>query len=170
MEACSQARFVAAKVHTVGYIFRAVRALGHCLSSTPSNTMLTRFAYAPSQFRSALDNMPPSPEKDVLVINCRLYGLHQIEEQAGAFLKCQSTSLAPAFSCPPRLTLLSSLDGQTVTSSPRRWTKLSVRFRSCVPSCALLPVRPRPFDSPFHLLSDLLARARSQSRSSTPLP
>lgn len=25
MEACSQARFVAAKVHTVGYIFRAVR-------------------------------------------------------------------------------------------------------------------------------------------------
>jgi hypothetical protein len=27
MEACSQARFVAAKVHTVGYIFRAVRSI-----------------------------------------------------------------------------------------------------------------------------------------------
>lgn len=39
--------------------------------------------------------MPPSPEKDVLLINCRLYGLHQIEEQAGAFLKCASTPLFP---------------------------------------------------------------------------
>ncbi|KAL7416641.1 putative acyl-coenzyme A oxidase I [Mrakia frigida] len=61
MEAVSQGRFVAAKLHTTGYIFR--------------------------MFRSAAEGAPAGPEQDVLLMICKLYGLHQIEEQAGAFLK-----------------------------------------------------------------------------------
>lgn len=41
-------------------------------------------------FRSAAESAPAGPERDVLLMICKLYGLHQIEEQAGAFLKCQS--------------------------------------------------------------------------------
>nr|AOR81608.1 acyl-CoA oxidase [Phaffia rhodozyma] len=63
MEGCSQGRFVAAKAHSIGYIFR--------------------------MFKSALEAIPAEfeNEKKVLLVTCRLYGLHQIEEQAGGFLK-----------------------------------------------------------------------------------
>jgi acyl-CoA oxidase len=63
MEATSQSRFVAAKLHTTGYIF--------------------------NMFREALEDMPAGPEKKVLESVCRLYGLWQIEELQGHFLKCE---------------------------------------------------------------------------------
>ncbi|KAK8854478.1 hypothetical protein IAR55_003216 [Kwoniella newhampshirensis] len=61
MEICSQSRFIAAKVHTVGYIFRL--------------------------FREAVDEMDDSEETKLLKTVARLYGLWQIEEQQGYFLK-----------------------------------------------------------------------------------
>ena len=63
MEATSQSRFIAAKLHTTGYIF--------------------------NMFREALEDMPAGPEKKVLESVCRLYGLWQIEELQGHFLKCE---------------------------------------------------------------------------------
>ncbi|ORY32176.1 acyl-coenzyme A oxidase I [Naematelia encephala] len=61
MERCSQSRFIAAKLHTVGYIF--------------------------AMFSAAVEEMPNNPETDVLKTVCRLYGLWQIEELQGYFLK-----------------------------------------------------------------------------------
>jgi len=61
MEMCSQSRFIAAKMHTIGYIFR--------------------------MFKQACDDMPVGPERDTFVITCRLYGLWQVEEQGAYFLK-----------------------------------------------------------------------------------
>ncbi|ODN77299.1 acyl-CoA oxidase [Cryptococcus wingfieldii CBS 7118] len=61
MEACSQSRFVAAKVHVIGYIF--------------------------GMFREAVEESGKGPETEVLESVCKLYGLWQIEEQQGYFLK-----------------------------------------------------------------------------------
>jgi acyl-CoA oxidase len=61
MEACSQSRFIAAKLHTVGYIFK--------------------------MNRRAVEAMEASAEKEVLLTTCRLYGLWQVEELQGWFLK-----------------------------------------------------------------------------------
>jgi len=63
MEKTSQSRFIAAKLHTLGYIF--------------------------NMFREALEEMPQGEERKVLESVCRLYGLWQIEEQQGYFLKCE---------------------------------------------------------------------------------
>lgn len=62
MEMCSQSRFIAAKVHTVGYIF--------------------------TMFKEAVEEMEESAETEVLRTVAQLYGLWQIEEQQGYFLKC----------------------------------------------------------------------------------
>ncbi|OWZ77266.1 acyl-CoA oxidase [Cryptococcus neoformans A2-102-5] len=61
MEMCSQSRFIAAKVHTVGYIF--------------------------TMFKEAVEEMEESAETEVLRTVAQLYGLWQIEEQQGYFLK-----------------------------------------------------------------------------------
>ncbi|KAK4690092.1 acyl-CoA oxidase, partial [Tremellales sp. Uapishka_1] len=61
MELCSQSRFIAAKLHTTGYIF--------------------------GMFKMAVEEMERDAEREVLDNVCRLYGLWQIEEQQGYFLK-----------------------------------------------------------------------------------
>ncbi|WWC63687.1 uncharacterized protein I303_106292 [Kwoniella dejecticola CBS 10117] len=61
MERCSQSRFIAAKIHTIGYIFRL--------------------------FTEAVQEMPDNEESKVLKTVASLYGLWQIEEQQGYFLK-----------------------------------------------------------------------------------
>jgi acyl-CoA oxidase len=63
MERCSQSRFIAAKLHTVGYIF--------------------------GMFREAVEEMEQSPETEILTKVCKLYGLWQVEEHQGYFLKCE---------------------------------------------------------------------------------
>lgn len=70
MERCSQSRFVAAKVHTFGYIF--------------------------GMFKEALEEMEDKDSQEVQVLQtvCKLYGLWVIEEQQGYFLKCTSFLLA----------------------------------------------------------------------------
>lgn len=68
MEKCSQSRFVAAKVHTFGYIF--------------------------GMFKEAIEEMEDSRETEVLKTVCRLYGLWVIEEQQGYFLKCKPSQLS----------------------------------------------------------------------------
>lgn len=60
-EVCSQVRFVAAAVHTSGFVFR--------------------------QFRAAVERVEPSPERDHLEILCKFYGLWQMEEKAAFFLR-----------------------------------------------------------------------------------
>ncbi|WOO77293.1 Acyl-coenzyme A oxidase 2 [Vanrija pseudolonga] len=60
-DACSQARFVAAKVHTTGYIFH--------------------------MFRAYVEEQEASPETDVLAQLAQLYGLWQVEELQGHFLR-----------------------------------------------------------------------------------
>lgn len=65
MEMCSQSRFIAAKVHTVGYIF--------------------------TMFKEAVEEMEDSAETEVLRTVAKLYGLWQIEEQQGYFLKCMAS-------------------------------------------------------------------------------
>lgn len=64
MESCSQLRFVAAKVHTMGSLFR--------------------------MYREAVEEMEDSAETKVLRTVCSLYGLWQMEELQGYFLKCKS--------------------------------------------------------------------------------
>jgi acyl-CoA oxidase len=64
MEMTSQSRFIAAKLHTFGYIS--------------------------TRFKEAVEEMKPGPERDVLDKVSRLYSLWQIEENQGAFLKCES--------------------------------------------------------------------------------
>ncbi|OCF35829.1 acyl-CoA oxidase [Kwoniella heveanensis BCC8398] len=61
MERCSQSRFIAAKLHTIGYIFRL--------------------------FKEAVEEMEVNEESKMLRTVARLYGLWQIEEQQGYFLK-----------------------------------------------------------------------------------
>jgi len=61
MEACSQSRFIAAKLHTIGYIFK--------------------------MNRKAIEAMEASDEKEALLTTCKLYGLWQVEELQGWFLK-----------------------------------------------------------------------------------
>lgn len=61
MEACSYSRFIAAKLHTVNYIYQ--------------------------MFKSAVDEMEQSAETAVLATVCKLYGLWQIEELQGYFFK-----------------------------------------------------------------------------------
>lgn len=68
MEACSQSRFIAAKLHTIGYIFK--------------------------MNRQYVEAMEASPEVDVLIKTCKLYGLWQVEELQGWFLKCKSKALS----------------------------------------------------------------------------
>lgn len=63
MERTSQSRFVAAKLHTTGYIH--------------------------NMFREAVGEMPQGAERDVMEKVCRLYGLWQVEEQQGNLLKCE---------------------------------------------------------------------------------
>ena len=65
MEKCSQSRFVAAKVHTYGYML--------------------------AMFKEAIEEMEDrdSNETKVLETLCRLFGLWVIEEQQGYFLKCE---------------------------------------------------------------------------------
>lgn len=67
METCSQSRFIAAKMHTLGYIF--------------------------GMFKEAVEEMDDSNETKVLATVCRLYGLWVIDEQAGHFLKCECLGL-----------------------------------------------------------------------------
>lgn len=64
MERTSQSRFIAAKIHTCGSIYQ--------------------------KFRDSVQEMEDSDETKVLRTVCRLYGLWQIEEQQGYFLKCAS--------------------------------------------------------------------------------
>jgi acyl-CoA oxidase len=65
MEQCSQARFVAAKVHTVNYIF--------------------------NMYKEAVEEMDAqAQETKVLATVCRLYGLWQVEEMQGYFVRCAS--------------------------------------------------------------------------------
>jgi hypothetical protein len=40
--------------------------------------------------KQAAETYATGPEKDVLVLNAKLYGLWQVEEQGAWFLKCQS--------------------------------------------------------------------------------
>ncbi|KAI5481121.1 acyl-CoA oxidase [Pseudohyphozyma bogoriensis] len=66
LERCSQERFVAAKVHTIGYIFR--------------------------KFREGIDELAKKEPKESGVVEtlervCRLYGTWSIEENAAHFLK-----------------------------------------------------------------------------------
>ncbi|WWC90339.1 uncharacterized protein L201_005272 [Kwoniella dendrophila CBS 6074] len=61
METCSQSRFIAAKIHTTGYIFRL--------------------------FKEAVEEMQDNEESKTLRMIAKLYGLWQIEEQQGYFLK-----------------------------------------------------------------------------------
>jgi acyl-CoA oxidase len=63
MEICSQSRFIAAKMHTYGYIF--------------------------NMFKKAVEEMEDDDETKVLLTVCRLYGLWVIDEQSGHFLKCK---------------------------------------------------------------------------------
>ncbi len=63
LERTSQSRFVAAKVHTTGYIFRMCR--------------------------ESVEELEDCEETSLLRTVCRLYGLWQIEEQQGYFLKCE---------------------------------------------------------------------------------
>jgi acyl-CoA oxidase len=63
MEMCSSSRFVAAKLHTMGSMFR--------------------------MYREAVEEMPETDESKVLKTVCTLYGLWQMEELQGAFLKCE---------------------------------------------------------------------------------
>lgn len=63
MERCSQSRFIAAKLHTIGYIF--------------------------GMYREAVEEMEEGQETAVLKKVCALYGLWQVEEQQGYFLKCE---------------------------------------------------------------------------------
>lgn len=63
MEACAHERFCAAKIHTIGYIFRQFRDALKLLSDEESSTVKT------------------------LTTVCQLYGAFQIEENAGYFLK-----------------------------------------------------------------------------------
>ncbi len=62
MERTSQSRFIAAKVHTMGSIFEF--------------------------FKESVAEMEETAETKLLNTVCRLYGLWQIEEQQGYFLKC----------------------------------------------------------------------------------
>ena len=65
MEKCSQSRFIAAKLHTYGYIY--------------------------GMFKEAIGELEQTNERKTLEAVCRLYGLWVIEEQQGFFLKCKST-------------------------------------------------------------------------------
>lgn len=60
-EACSSSRFIAAKLHTFGYIFK--------------------------MFKAAVTEMPPSAETSTLTTVAKLYGLWQLEQNEGVFLK-----------------------------------------------------------------------------------
>ncbi|BEI88314.1 uncharacterized protein CcaverHIS019_0110320 [Cutaneotrichosporon cavernicola] len=60
-ELCSQSRFIAAKLHTTGYIFK--------------------------MFKAALADLADSPEKTALTTVAKLYGAWQIEQNEGVFLK-----------------------------------------------------------------------------------
>jgi acyl-CoA oxidase len=66
MESCSQSRFIAAKLHTYGYIF--------------------------GMFKEAIGDLESSNESKTLETVCRLFGLWVIEEQQGFFLKCELPS------------------------------------------------------------------------------
>ncbi|PWN20637.1 putative pox1-acyl-CoA oxidase [Microstroma glucosiphilum] len=60
-EVCSQVRFVAASVHTSGFVFR--------------------------QFRAAVERVEAGAERDHLELLCKFYGLWQMEEKAAFFLR-----------------------------------------------------------------------------------
>ncbi|TXT09567.1 uncharacterized protein COLE_03501 [Cutaneotrichosporon oleaginosum] len=60
-ELCSQSRFIAAKLHTTGYIFK--------------------------MFKAALGDLPDSSEKATLTTVAKLYGVWQVEQNEGVFLK-----------------------------------------------------------------------------------
>lgn len=60
-ETTSSSRFLAAKLHCMGYLFH--------------------------RFRDALSRAPDGPVKQILLCLCRLYGLHSINEHAGPFLQ-----------------------------------------------------------------------------------
>ncbi len=62
-EACSQVRFVAASVHTSGYIYR--------------------------QFRAAVGRLEDGAEKEKLELVAKFYGLWQMEEKAAFFLRAE---------------------------------------------------------------------------------
>jgi acyl-CoA oxidase len=103
MEMTSQSRFIAAKLHTFGYIS--------------------------TRFKEAVEEMKPGPERDVLDKVSRLYSLWQIEENQGAFLKCEQFSHLYWNTRPPyigtqadlfcRRILLRRADGQS--PSHGRW-------------------------------------------------
>lgn len=84
LELCSQERFVAAKVHTAGYIYR--------------------------QFKEGVAELAKKEDQGNGVIAtlekvCKLYGAWAIEENAGYFLKCkfyspeQMDTITAAVSC-----------------------------------------------------------------------
>lgn len=81
METCSQSRFIAAKMHTYGYIF--------------------------TMFKESIEEMEDSDETKVLVTVCKLYGLWVIDEQSGHFLKCKwDIPRSPHFGVYARLELM----------------------------------------------------------------
>ena len=65
LERTSQSRFIAAKVHTSGSIF--------------------------AKFKESVEEMENCDETQVLKTLCTLYGLWQIEELQGYFLKCKQS-------------------------------------------------------------------------------
>lgn len=84
LEMCSQERFIAAKVHTTGYIYRFVSPFCSGLS-----LVLTR---ARRQFRDSLVELaktedPSNGVVEMLEMICKLYGTWSIEENAQYFLK-----------------------------------------------------------------------------------
>ena len=85
LEKCSQERFIAAKVHTTGYIYRSVHLL--------SILRPPRLIFADDrQFRTSLlelEKTEPASNGVVAMLEliCRLYGLWAVEENAQYFLK-----------------------------------------------------------------------------------
>lgn len=99
MERCSQSRFIGAKLHTFGYVSRsAIQRL------TYADLVIAKIF---RKFKQAVVDHPKGPERDVLELCCRLYGLWQIEEQGAFFLKCRLAS-------PQRYML-------KLTNHPARW-------------------------------------------------
>jgi acyl-CoA oxidase len=82
MERCSQSRFIAAKLHTIGYVSIACRRGWELDADLDPHEQIFRMV------KQAAETYATGPEKDVLVLNAKLYGLWQVEEQGAWFLKC----------------------------------------------------------------------------------
>lgn len=87
MERCSQSRFVAAKMHTIGYV--SGQDLLTLRTNWSDENDISPCLQIYRLFKQACEQAPAGPERDVLVKLCKLYGLWQVEEQGAAFLKCE---------------------------------------------------------------------------------